>query len=212
MLFKHNLTYGKFFSADGEGGGGAGASDGGGEGENGNAGDGGNENDGDDGGNDELAGLKSALAAERKDRKQAQKDLKALQDRLDAIENDGKPESEKLTRERDAANQRAEAAEKRLRDANARVAVTEAAQKVNAISVRAVLKLIEDDLEYDDEGEPTNVDALIAQARKDEPSLFKHAGGSADGGKTGGSKPEAQPGLDRIRQAYASSSTSARRR
>ena len=154
----------------------------------------------------------AALKAERDARRKAEREAKALAARVAEFENANKSDAEKTAAALDAATKRADAAEQRLRDANARVAVTEAAQKVNAISVRAVLKLIEDDLDYDDEGEPTNVDALIAQARKDEPSLFRHAGGSADGGKTGTTTPEAQPGIDRIRQAYATSSTSARRR
>ena len=212
MLFKHNLHYGKFFSPDGEGGGGAGANDGGGEGNDGNAGDGANDNDGESGENDELAGLKSALDKERKAARDAAKQIKTLQAKLDEIENAGKPESEKLSRERDAATQRAEAAEQRLRDANARVAVTEAATKANAISVRAVLKLIEDDLDFNDDGEPTNVDALITQARKDEPQLFRAAAGSADGGKgSNGHKPEPTPGYGRLVSAYETNSTSARR-
>ena len=209
MLFKHNLHYGKFFSPDGEGGGGAGANDG--EGNNdGNTG--ANDNHGTGDGGDDLTALKSALDKERKAARDAAKQIKTLQAKLDEIENAGKPESEKLSRERDAATQRAEAAEQRLRDANARVAVTEAATKANAISVRAVLKLIEDDLDFNDDGEPTNVDALITQARKDEPQLFRAAAGSADGGKgSNGHKPEPTPGYGRLVSAYETNSTSARR-
>lgn len=212
MLFTHLYTYGKFFSPDGEGGGGAGASGGSDGSDAGN--DGSNGGDGEEGEeSDETSGLKKALDAERKSRKQMERDLKAAKQRLDEIENAGKPEADRLATERDAAAKRAEAAEQRLRDANARVAVTEAATKVNAISVRAVLKLIEDDLEFDDEGTPTNVDALIAAAKKDEPSLFRAAAGSADGGKNGttGTR-EVNPGLDRLTHAYETSSKSANRR
>lgn len=189
MLFKHNLQYGKFFSPDGDGGGGSGDNNNGGDGNDGTSGGdsgGTGDGDGDDSGNDELKGLKSALEKERKDRKQAQKDMKALQDRIDAIESEGKPESEKLSRERDAAIQRAEAAEQRIRTANARTAVYEAVGSL--ASPRAVFALIRDDLDFDDDDMPINVADLIAREKKADPTLFRAAAGSGDGGK-GGSSP-----------------------
>lgn len=81
------------------------------------------------------------------------------------------------------AESRADAAETRLRTANARSAVTDAATKANAISARAVFALIQSEIDYDDDGEPTNVPALIAAAKKDEPGLFRAAAGGGDGGK-----------------------------
>jgi hypothetical protein len=184
MLFKHNLNYGKFFSPDGDGGGGAGAIGNSGEGNDGNAGnDGGTEGDGESGDSADLAGLKSALDKERKAARDAAKQVKALQAKLDEIENAGKPESEKLSRERDAAIQRAEAAEQRIRTANARTAVYEAVGSL--ASPRAVFALIKDDLDFDDDDMPTNVTDLIAREKKADPTLFRAAAGSGDGGKGG---------------------------
>lgn len=180
MLFMHTLRYGKMFSPDGDGGGGAGASAEG-EGQSGD-GDAGNGS-GDNAGGDDIAGLKSALDKERKAARDAGKQLKTALDELNQLKNAGKSDEEKRDAALKDATARAEAAEKRLQDANARSAVTEAATKANALSARAVYALIRSDLEFDDAGEPTNVDALIRQALKDEPALFRAANGSGDGGK-----------------------------
>jgi len=125
----------------------------------------------------------AAIKAERDARRKAERDLKALQAKVAEFENKDKTETERSQAAQKAAEERATAAENRLRAANARVAITEAAQKANATSTRLVMALITPDLEYDDNGEPTNINALIAQAKKDEPSLFRAAQGSGDGGK-----------------------------
>lgn len=127
----------------------------------------------------------AALKAERDARKKAERELKSLSARLAEIENAGKSESEKIAERLKAAEERATAAELRLRAANGQRAVTDAASKHGAISTKAVYALIRDDIEYDDDGEPQNIDALISAARKDEPQLFRAAAGSGDGGKTG---------------------------
>lgn len=114
-----------------------------------------------------------------------------------------KPEQEQIAANLKAATERADGLEAKLRDANARSAVTDAATKANAISVRAVMALIKSDLEFDDDGEPTNVDELIAKAKKDEPSLFKAASGKTDASATSTStKSDVAPGLARIKQGY----------
>ena len=130
----------------------------------------------------------AALKAERDARKKAERDLKALRARLDDLENAGKSEDEKRAAALKAAEDRATAAESRYRAAIGRAAVTEAASKAGAISSKAVYALIRDDIDFDDDGEPTNIDALVAAAKKDEPGLFRAAAGSGDGGK-GGTSP-----------------------
>ena len=127
----------------------------------------------------------AALKAERDARKKAERDLKALRTRLDELENAGKSEDEKRQAALKAAEDRATAAESRYRAAIGRAAVTDAASKAGAISAKAVYALIRDDIDFDDDGEPTNIDALVAAAKKDEPSLFRAAAGSGDGGKGG---------------------------
>lgn len=106
--------------------------------------------------------------------------------KVDEFEEAGKSELEKAIGERDSLLKQLEAERQRSRGLTARNAVADAAGKANAISTNAVYALIRDSIEYDDEsGEPTNVAALIAQAKKDEPSLFKAANGSGDGGRGG---------------------------
>lgn len=140
--------------------------------------------DNDAGDDEDTTGLKNALKAERTKAKNADRDLKAIRSELDALKNAGKSEEERRDADLKAAQTRAAAAEQRLQTANARVAVTDAATKANAVSVNAVFALVRDQIEYDD-GEPINVPALIAQAKRDEPTLFKASAGGADGGKGG---------------------------
>jgi hypothetical protein len=212
MLFKHNLYYGKFFSPDGEGGGGAGASgDDGGESDAGNN-DGAQDGDSSDDGGEDVSALKSALSKERKAARDAAKQLKSIQAELDEIRNAGKPESEKLTTERDAAIKRAEAAETRAREANAKVAVSTAAAQANAIEASAIFPLVSAQLEYNDDDEPTNVDDVLAAAKKSYPRLFKAAAGSGDGGKRTTGEVDVKPGVERLRHAYTTTSKTAARR
>ena len=112
----------------------------------------------------------------------------AYRKRVEEYESANQTEADKREAALKAAEDRATALETRLRDLSARSAVTDAATKSGAISPRAVFAIIRPDLEFGDDGEPTNVDALIKQAQKDEPSLFRAANGSGDGGKGGASQ------------------------
>ena len=138
---------------------------------------------------DDVSGLKSALDKERKAARDATKALKDAQARISEFENRDKSDTERLTAERDALKEQAETALQKLQTANARAAVTEAATKANAVSPRAVFALIREDIRYDDDGEPTNVAALLKAAQADEPSLFRKSGGKGDGGETGSPSP-----------------------
>lgn len=144
---------------------------------------------GDDAGDDDVTGLRNALKAERTKAKNADRDLKAIRTELDTIKNAGKSDEERRDADLKTAQARADAAEQRLQTANARVAVTDAATKANATSIKAVFALVRDDLEFDDEGEPTNVAELIAKAKRDEPTLFRASSGSGDGAKGRDSPP-----------------------
>lgn len=83
MLFQHLFMYGKFFSPDGDGGGGSAANADGGEGDEGD--DSGNQSGGDsrDDAADDRAELKAALAKERKAARDASQALKAAQKKID---------------------------------------------------------------------------------------------------------------------------------
>ncbi len=166
---------------------------------------------GDDAGDDDVAGLKNALKAERTKAKNADRDLKATRAELETIKNAGKSDEERRDADLKTAQARADAAEQRLQTANARVAVTDAATKANAVSVNAVFALVRDQIDYDDEGQPMNIPELIAQARKDEPTLFRASSGSGDGSKQTSEARDIKPGLDRLTHAYDTQSKSAAR-
>lgn len=212
MLFKHLYTYGKFFSPDGDSGGGAGANDGGGEGGDGSNDGNGAGADANEGDKDDTAGLKSALDKERTDRKTAQKELRDALKRLADLENAGKPEAEQAEKRVKDAEDKAARLEALVREKAGKAAVASAATKANAIDADAIHALVASKLEFDDDGEPTNVDDVIEAARTDHPKLFKHAGGSGDGGKGGDGKPEPTPGFGRLLHAYETNSKTARRR
>ncbi len=121
------------------------------------------------------------LARLSSERKEARDRARKAEQRLAELENAGKSELDKLTGERDALRERVQTQQQRL----GRASVIEAATKANAVVPRAIYGLMRDDIEFDDDGEPTNIDALIAALRQDDASLFKASAGSADGGKRG---------------------------
>lgn len=143
-----------------------------------------NEPQGDQHESESLDGLKGALAKEREARKAAEKQSKDLERRLAAIENSGKSESEKLAarlKELEDANAEKERA---IRERDARDAIRQAARKAGAApdAVDAVYRMLKGDIEYDDDGQPANVDALLKDAKQIAPQLFRASNGRADGG------------------------------
>ncbi len=80
--------------------------------------------------------------------------------------------------------QRAEQAESQLRARDARDQLESATREAGASNPSKLYRLIKDDLAFDDNGKPTNVKELVAQAKRDYPDEFgaKRPGGSADGG------------------------------
>ncbi len=215
MSFKLLFTLLTFFFMTDNGGSGGGDGEGDDEGGDNTGGNdnakGGSDKADDDAGDDDVAGLRNALKAERTKAKNADRDLKAIRTELETIKNAGKSDEERRDADLKTAQARADAAEQRLQTANARVAVTDAATKANATSINAVFALVRDDLEFDDEGEPTNVAELIAKAKRDEPTLFRAASGSGDGSKQTSEARDIKPGLDRLIYAYETQSKSAAR-
>lgn len=177
MLFKHNLLYGKYLSPDGDSGGGGASPTGQPDDPNTDPPTG----DPDDGPEDETAGLKSALEKERTNRRTAQREIRDLKKVIADLQK-GKPESGEASLEE--AIKRAEAAEGRLREANARMAITDAAVKAGAVNAKALLRYVMSDVDFDDQGNPVGIDDLIESARADVPELFAPGRkSSGDGGK-----------------------------
>ncbi len=228
--------YGRLFFSPSDGGGGAGGESAGGDGAgNETSGDADASAAG-----DQPDGATDRKADEARDEKPGQGDIDRLTKALDAerrqtaavqkfakdrgitvakaielfqqAEDANKTELERATTERDRERERADTNAQKLRTANARSAVTDAATKANVVSVNAVYALVRDDLEFDDDGEPTNVDVVIAAARKAEPAMFRAAPGRTDANQRDAEAIELAPGVSRMAHAYATESKTARRR
>ena len=131
-----------------------------------------------------LDGLKGALTKEREARKAAEKSARDLEKRLAAIEHSGKSESEKLAaRLKELEDANAEQG-RAIRERDARDAIRQAARKAGASpdAVDAVYRMLKSDIEYGEDGQPANVDALLKDAKQIAPQLFRAAGGGANGG------------------------------
>lgn len=204
MLFKP--FYGRlFFSPDGDGGG-AGGED---------AGDDSNGGGDDNGGSDDdpIKAAERDRDTAKAEAKRVDKLLRAAQARVAELENAGKPEAERLTADLAAAQRRAEDAETKLRTANARSAVTVAAANTNAVDADAVFALVRDDLDYDEDGAPTNVTETLAALKTRKPHLFKASGGRGNGSDRDASNDtNVGTGVDRMRHAYQTTSKTAERR
>lgn len=110
-------------------------------------------------------------------RRENAKHRKALKEREDAE----KTELQRLADANGELTQKYADLESKYRNTVAESAFTEAATKANAIAPKTLFRAYRDDLEFDDDGSVTNVEAVIEKARKDEPGLFRT--NSADGGK-----------------------------
>lgn len=168
-----------FFAPDEGAGGGSGAGA-----EDGNGGEGKGSGDDGKGGNGSgeekfdatyVKQLRQEAAANRKKAAEAEAKLKAREDA-------DLSETQKLQKQADEANKKAEEAEQRSRQRVARAEVLTEATKAKLVDPDAAYRLIRDDIEFGDDGEPKNVATLIKQLAKDRPYLITRSTGSADGG------------------------------
>jgi hypothetical protein len=60
--------------------------------------------------------------------------------------------------------------------------VSDKRNAVQVKNVRALVRFIEHDFQYDDDGKVTNLKELVTQAKGEAPELFGSTAGSADGG------------------------------
>jgi hypothetical protein len=152
-------------------------------------------------GKEDVAGLKSALQAERDARKQAEKSSNDLAKQLKAIQDSGKSESEKLAARLEALEKDNAAKSKSIAERDARDEVKDAAKKAGAPDPDLIFRVLKSDLEYDTDGSVLNTKALIDDLKTTTPHLFKPTTGKADGGSGTGTKA-ATGGMNQwIRQA-----------
>lgn len=141
---------------------------------------------------DELKKVRSEAANLRKRLKEAEAKVSEFET---ATQSDEERRSAELT----SLQERAAKAEERLRIANG---LNQTLSKAgNAIDGEVLYRYIRDDITFDDDGSPENIDDLIAQARESKPTLFQR--GSADGAARSSEKGyEPKPGVERIAHAY----------
>jgi hypothetical protein len=158
--------------------------------------------------------LKSALESERKLKREAERELKELRRFKQEREQAEQTEAERLQariKDLDAKEQQLTTRERTMAVRDGLAAAAAAENLTLIVSPATALRLLDlNDVEFDDDGEATNLGQLLKQLAKDEPKLFdqRRRPGSADAGATSISDSRTvQPGLDRMRAAYAASST-----
>lgn len=124
---------------------------------------------------EEHPDLKRARAEAAKYRTELRKYEKADDERKKAE----MTEADKLKADRDAFEAERVTFAQSQRDFTARSQVITEAQKSGfKVSPERVFALVKGDIEFDDDGKPTNVGAVVAQLAKDEPGLVGAANGS----------------------------------
>lgn len=129
----------------------------------------------------ELAQLRADAAAAKTARQQLaelNKQLKALQTENDGFKREKLSEQEKLQADAQAAQEKANTLEQKLRAASARVEIGEIARELK-VSPRTAEKLILSAVQFDDEGQPTNVRELIEAEIAADPNLVARPTASA---------------------------------
>lgn len=136
-----------------------------------------------------------------KDAKAKDKQIAQLSAKIQDFEKSQLSETEKVqARVKELEAEREDLLRERRTYAAKEVAMSEA-EKLKAKSPLRVFKLIQADIEYDDDGKPTNIAALIKEVQKDVPELFLSQNGSADGGAGNGRTPSGFDMNDAIRRA-----------
>jgi hypothetical protein len=130
--------------------------------------------------------------------RQEAKDAKRLQKELDTIKGRDLSETERLKQELAARDEELSSYRTRERERTAEAEVTKAS--AGAIKTEAIWRIVRHDIEYDDDGQPTNVKRLVEATKREMPELFRSPNGSADGG-AGQLGLSAQPNMnDLIRE------------
>lgn len=152
---------------------------------------------------DDVAGLKSALQAERDARKAADKTAKDLARELETIRNSGKSEAEKLAARLEALEKDNATKSAAIRERDAKDATRDAAKKAGAPDGDLIYRVIRADIEYADDGTPSNLKTLIDDLKQLSPNLFKAESKRIDGGAGNGSKPKVSESMNSFIRAAA---------
>lgn len=124
----------------------------------------------------------ATVKALRDENAKARRRLKELEDAQKKADDAKLSETERLKKEADEAKTRADATEQKARARVAKAEVLTAATRAGAADADVVFALIKDSVEFDDDGEPTNVTALVEKLLTDKPFL-KQGDGKSGGGQ-----------------------------
>lgn len=133
------------------------------------------------------------LREKEKQGKATARELEAAQAKLRELEDRDKSEVERATAKATETEQKLTAAQTKLRDMAIRVAVAETASAAGVApeNVKAAIRLLDASaLEFDDDGEPKNVEAALKALVKEYPMLAPATGGD---GKTATKSTPATP-------------------
>lgn len=124
-----------------------------------------------------------------KQSKAQERELAQVRAKLKELEDAKLSETEKtMARVKELETER-ETWQRERREHFAEKAIIREATALKAKAPDRLLKIILPDLEYDAEGKPTNVAALLKDLLKDVPEFFNSQNGSADGGAGNGRAP-----------------------
>lgn len=112
--------------------------------------------------------------------------VEELIEKFTSFEDANKSDREKLETELNRYKTEAESATKELREFRAREALRDAVNALpNVYDPSTVVDLAMSLVEYDDSGQPANIEDALATLKERRPKLFPAAAGSGDGGKGG---------------------------
>lgn len=152
-------------------------------------------NQGRQGGGDAASELTQQLSSERSANALVKDFAKArgvtvsqLLEQFKSAEDAQKTEVQRLSDQKKEIEQQHADALRELQAERAEKAIRDAAAGAGARADRlaVIYRAVRADVQYDDKGKPSNVAALIEQAKADAPEFFQPVSGSGDGGKGGG--------------------------
>lgn len=137
--------------------------------------------------------------------KAVEKKIADLESQVKDADGASKSEAQKLADELESLKKQLEQTASTGQTRVAKAAIKAAAAAAGAGRPDVVSRLIDpEDVDFDDDGEPTNVDKLVAQIKKSTPELFSvRKPGSGDGGPRGAAAGDKKPSMDDAFRAAA---------
>ncbi len=166
----------------------------------------------------EESGKDEVDARVRKANREAQeyrKKLRQTEERLNSLEAANLSDQERLQRENDTLKQENESLQSKVRDQSLEVRVANLVGKFKIADLESVLLHMKRRVEFDDEGEPVDVEQSLKALIRDKPHLASANSGNGGGGNAErGSRsndedleklPLAQRSMERLRRAHSKS-------